>query len=222
MKYVIKYINNKIFLIFIIKFGVKMAKKYTKKEIKSDIRKIIIIFVIAVLFAILVNVTIEAFYPQPQYEDFCDDNYRAMAIGKPVDNCQEIIVKDYDYQKCQDLGGQIEYKIGSNGCPTSFYCETCYKEMDNANEKYNFIVFIVSAISGLIAVFLGLYLPKPKNPINEWVGSGFLLGGLFTLFVGTVRFFGDMGRYYRPLVILIELILVIWLTYKKLGEQKKK
>ena len=74
---------------------------------------------------------------------------------------------------------------------------------------------------GLIALIAGLYLPKKKNPINEWVGSGFLLGGILTILVGTVRYFGDMGRYARPIIILVELVLVIYLAYRKLGDKKK-
>jgi len=38
-----------------------------------DIRKIIIILVIGALFAFFVNALIEAVYPSPDYNDYCED-----------------------------------------------------------------------------------------------------------------------------------------------------
>jgi TctA family transporter len=150
-----------------------------------DIRRIIVIFVIAILFTIFVNVLVEAFYPQPEYEDYC-----LITIPEESDEPRKIARDD-----------------------------VCRGEYDQAREVYNFVVFVVSAVFGLVALFTGLHLPQKKNALHEWVGSGFLLGGLFTIFVGTMRYFGDMGRYMRPAVILVELVLVIYLTYKKLGRK---
>jgi hypothetical protein len=153
----------------------------------ADVRRIIVIFVIAILFTIFINVSIDAFYPQPEYTDYCEEP-RAV--------------------KMEEARLPVEFD------------DSCKEEFDAARARYNFLVFIVSAMTGLAALIIGLHLPQKKNVINEWVGSGFLLGGLFTIFVGTVRYFGDMGRYVRPIVILIELVLVIYLAYKKLGKKK--
>ena len=185
-----------------------------------DVRRIIVIFVIAVLFTILVNVSIDAFYDQPQYDKYCRVQFAkpmpvvpAGVICDPVQPSQEL------YDSCTPEKGQISYKMDSRGCSVEPYCEPCSGDFNRAQERYNFIVFLISAIAGLAALIVGLHLPQKNNPINEWVGSGFLLGGLITIFVGTARYFGDMGRYVRPVVILIELILVVYLAYKKLGKK---
>jgi|SRR3989344_1877134 len=184
-----------------------------------DVRRIIVIFVIAVLFTIFVNVSINAFYDQPQYDKYCRLEFtkpqpfvRENVQCNPLQPSQELL------GSCTSDKGQISYKTDERGCATEPYCEPCSGDFNRAQERYNFIVFLVSAIAGLIALVVGLHLPKKQNPINEWVGSGFLLGGLLTIFVGTARYFGDMGRYVRPVVILVDLVLVIYLAYKKLGK----
>ena len=47
-----------------------------------------------------------------------------------------------------------------------------------------------------------------------------MLGGLVTLFFGTFRYYEYLGRYVKPIVILVELIIVIYLSYKKLKDIK--
>lgn len=191
----------------------------------ADVRRIIVIFVIAILFTIFINVSIEAFYPMPDYADYCkNDNYpRPMPYKEPPSNfsCPEFQTPQTITHSCPSEKGSVEYKYDERGCAKEAYCETCNVALDKANQKYNLAVFIISAVMGLIALIAGLYLPQKKNPINEWVGSGFLLGGILTILVGTIRYFGDMGRYMRPIIILIELVLVIYLAYRKLGNRKK-
>ena len=98
-------------------------------------------------------------------------------------------------------------------------CNYCQKEYEHANEKFNLYNFIFSAIFALIAMGVGLYLPAQKGSLNEWVGTGFMLGGLLTLFVGTFMVFGELHRYIKPIVIFAELVIVLWLAYKKLDNK---
>ena len=192
----------------------------------ANARRILVIFVIAILFTVFVNVSIEAIYPYPEYEDYCTEERKHPHIPVHAEtekfSCPELNIPDELESSCKKQEGEIDYKYDSKDCPINAYCETCHNKLDNAQEKYNLIVFIVSSILGLVALIVGLNLPVKKNPIHEWVGSGFLLGGLITIFTGTIRYFGDMGRYIRPIIIFLELALVIYLAYKKLGKVKKK
>jgi hypothetical protein len=97
--------------------------------------------------------------------------------------------------------------------------DECRDEYDSAREKYNLVVFYVSIIFGLLAIVVGLYLPSHKEDLNQWIGSGFMLGGFFTLFVGTIRAYGDLHRMIRPIALLIELLIVIYVAYKKIGKK---
>ncbi|MBT7902715.1 hypothetical protein HN587_02555 [Candidatus Woesearchaeota archaeon] len=173
-----------------------------------DLRKVVIIFVIAVLYAIFVNSLIEAVYPNPRYDSFCGyEKPRSMPVSI---ECTQIDTPDCGFDS------SIKYSYDSNGCPTSAECNFCQRDHDAAQKMHNLVVFIVSSIFGLIAIAVGLYLPIKNNDLNEWIATGFMLGGLFTLFFGTAIFYEDMARFLRPVVILFELVLVIYLAYKKL------
>ncbi len=152
-----------------------------------DIRKIVIILVIGALFAFFVNALIEAVYPGPEYDDYCEEFVKPY----PLD---EERVDEGAWSECQD-------------------------QYDSAREKYNLVVFYVSIIFGLLAIVFGLYLPSHKDDLNQWIGSGFMLGGFFTLFIGTIRAYGDLHRFIRPIALLIELMIVIYVAYKKIGKK---
>lgn len=201
-----------------------MAKKQEKEQTvftKFDLRKIGIILVIAVLFSIFVFATINAVYPQPEYNDYCKYGDAAKPIRAPGDEkCADFKSATEDETKqCVDQEGYIAYKYDEYGCPKNYYCEFCQRDLDKANEKYNFVSFIISAIFALIAVGVGLYLPAQKGSLNEWVGTGFMLGGLITLFAGTIMVYGELHRFVKPVVIFAELVIVLWLSYKKLGNK---
>ena len=192
-----------------------------------DIRKIIIIFVVAVLFSVLVFSVIEAVYPSPEYNDFC--RFEA-PYAKPIPhyepkNCTYLEIPEDEQQTCNNKHGYIQYTYDSLGCPTSYKCDTCQYEFDKAREKYDQYVFYISALFSLIAIFIGLYLPAKTSSLNEWIGTGFMLGGTFALFFGTIRSFTSLGRYTRPVIIFLELALVIFIAYREIGnlrEDKKK
>lgn len=174
-----------------------------------DIRKILVIFVVAILFTLFSYALFDAFYPQVDYEDYCDEKVY-----------QELT----NMTSCQDAGGKWEFynyrpvKEGSNGyCNLDYYCSQDY---DEERENRSFYAFIVLSIFGAIAILIGLYLPL-TNPINEWIGTGFMLGGLFDVFFGTAMHYEDLGRFLKPAVLFMELALVIFLTYRKLGVSAK-
>lgn len=196
-----------------------------------ELRKYIVVLVITVLFAILVQSLIEAIYPEPQYDKFCRYYER---VPKPVyspsypvqGEKEKITHKCPEYNKpseeqlkqCVDSEGMAEYNYDEYGCPTKYGCNYCNKQLKDAQKKYSLVVFIVSAILGLIAIALGLILPTSKNLLHEWVGTGFMLGGVVTLFIGTIRYYADMYRVLRPIVIFIELLIVIYLIYNVFGK----
>ena len=189
----------------------------SKTTSKFDIRKIGLIFIIAILFTVFVFTSIDAVYPTPNYNDFCEERF----IEKPVvykdrADCKEIKgPSETETKACTDKKRQIAYEYDEFNCPKSYSCETCQNEYDTAREEHSFVVFIISAIFALIAIIIAFYLPTSSR-LNEWIGTGFLLGGLLTLFFGTIMVFGDLHRFVKPPIILAELILVIFLAYKKI------
>ena len=189
-----------------------------------DLRRIAIIFVIAILYAILVNAIIDAVYPSPKYEDYCVTS--RYYPEKPYPAAGELKCPSYkeptvqQLDECAQQKGFPDYTRDANGCPLSYKgCNFCQRDFDNASQKYNFYFFIISSILALVAIAVGLLLP-PSNSLNEWIATGFMLGGLVTLFFGTFRYYQYLGRYVKPLVIFAELVIVIYLAYRKLKDVK--
>lgn len=188
-----------------------------------DLRRVAIVFVIAVLYAIFVNAFIAAVYPSPKYEDFCRQRFYP---EKPYPAAGKIECPKYkeptrqELNDCADNKGSPDYLYDANSCPIEYKgCNFCQKNFDAENQKYNLYFFIFSSILALIAIGVGLLLPT-KNSLNEWIATGFLLGGLITLFFGTFRYYEYLGRFVKPAVILAELLIVIYLSYKKLKDIK--
>ena len=189
-----------------------------------DLRRVAIIFVIAVLYAIFVNAFIGAFYTAPKYDDFCKSRfypekpYPAAVERKDCPKYKEPTQEELD--KCAADKGYPEYRYDAFSCPVEYKgCNFCQRDFDNANQKYNFMYFIFSSILAVIAIGVGLMLPTDKS-LNEWVATGFMLGGLITLFFGTFRYYEYLGRYIKPIVIFAELVIVIFLSYRKLHDSK--
>lgn len=189
----------------------------------ADIRKIIIIFVVAILFAVLVFSVIEAVYPSPKYEDFCKGEYypKYEPTAKVATDCKVIEVSPQEEEACAKRSGIISYKRDSNGCALSYECDTCSHEYEIVMGKHSEYVFYISAVLSLIAVFIGLFLPAKGNALNEWIGTGFMLGGAFALFFGTAQSFMFLDRIVRPIVIFLELVLVIFVAYRKIGNLRE-
>jgi uncharacterized membrane protein len=166
-----------------------------------DFRKILVALAIAVLFAIFVNTSIEAISPSPQYDDFCNESmtgknpYRyAEPTTSPLTEEEKLTIDTYEQKnrECQDA-------------------------WQAAQEKHQFVVFLVSAIAGLIAIIAGLYI-SVSTPVGMSIASGFILDGLFALFFGTISGWGSIAKTVRPFVMLVELIIVIFVAYKQLNK----
>jgi hypothetical protein len=163
----------------------------------TDYRKLIVALVIAILFAIFVQTAIEAVRQAPEYNDFCDERPIPLKISdrnniSPEEEAEQTLQRE-EMDKCND-----EYR--------------------NAREEYNFVIFIVSAVLGLVAVLVGLYV-SVSSPVGLSIASGLLLGGLVTIFIGTMRGWDSIGVTIRPFVILAELIIVILVSYRKLNDK---
>ena len=165
-----------------------------------DVRKVVVVLLIAVLFSVFVFTTIKAIYPSPSWSDYCDDRFGPQPYRE--NECPSLNVSQDDRRACEEY---IDYEYDSNGCPTEYFCNVCPLEYNEADNKHSQIVFYVTAVLSLIAIFVGLTLPealndkkaKKRNDVHEWVGSGLLLGGAIVLLIGTVMNFDSLDRFVK-------------------------
>ncbi len=169
---------------------------------------------IAILFTTFVLVTIDAFYPRPEYEDYCEFKPSRVPLNKESVDCdfQTTGLEDQCYQE----EGTPRFDYDDQGCRVFKECDYCSKEYDNAQEKYSNNLFIILAPLGALAILWGVYY-RP-----EFLGSGFMFSGIILMFYGTVQNFEDLNKYFKSFVILMELLLVLFIAYKKIIPDNKK
>jgi len=143
---------------------------------------------IAILFAIFINLGVSTFYPGPDFENFKPEDCLDERVPKPV----------------QLEGEPIEYETR----------EECFEwsndSFQNSKNKYERNVFIILIIGGIIGIVLGVVLTVSS------VAAGLLYGGILTLFIAVVRYWGNLQDYARFIIVGIALAFLIWLGYKKL------
>ena len=127
----------------------------------------------------------------------------ALFIGYGIDTF-------YEAPEWEDYCDRFAEPLGKNITEFEQSQKQCSEEFDAATEPYNRNIFVVTLIIGMIAVIVGgvvLHL--------ESVSSGIMAGGVLTLIYGTIRYWGDMHKYLRFVILTIVLIVLIWIGYKK-------
>ncbi|MBT5342405.1 hypothetical protein HOL59_02360, partial [Candidatus Woesearchaeota archaeon] len=81
---------------------------------------------------------------------------------------------------------------------------------DLARTKHDKIVFIVSIIVGLMAIFTGVLLKK------DAASTGILSGGVLLIIYGTIRYWQHANDTLKFILLGIVLAVLIWIAYKKL------
>jgi hypothetical protein len=169
-----------------------------------------ITFAVAVLFSTFVIVSVDSFYEEPRYEDFCQNpNYPKFVSP----SCR--YGEDPRVTQCYDSMGTPTFTYNESGCEVFSGCTTCNKDFENAQKNYTRNLFLIIAPLGLIAVVAGVLY------YIEFIGTGFMFSGVFLMFYATVRYFEDMHKYLRPIVLFIELSVILWIAFKKLVVRKK-
>ncbi len=175
-----------------------------------DPKKLAMIIGIAILLPLFVGLFIDAIYSAPEYRDFCNKSEYVPPVRPGEYDCN--VEFSTEYQECLEQGGipRLEY---TDSCPSFKECDFCNKEYRQALENYNKNLFFIIAPIGLIIVVLGLYLAI------DYLGAGLMFAGLITLFYATLRAFPDLGKLTKSLVILIELLIIMWIGYKKIDKK---
>jgi len=191
----------------------------------DNVRKFGVIAAIALLFTLFTLSIIDVVMPEPRYEQYCPSAYEMNVPVMPVpygkepaaQNCSDLVGPTAAEQdNCSEMKGYLEYRYASDGCPESFFCNTCNAQQEKAYKQYRLVGFIISSIMGLAGILVGLYLRHDKDVV-EWIYSGVLIGGILTIFIGTLSYFHDMGRFIKPFVLLGEFFIIIWVAMKTMN-----
>ena len=180
----------------------------------DQLKKFAVIATIGILFAVLAFSISDLVLDQPEYSDFCDNSLYARPRPMPDQECEDPLTAPQDFeQECRAEGGNVRYELDEDGCAVDYVCDMCSAEYSSANERHQLFSFTMVSLIGLTGIFAGIY-SKPKDEVISWLLSGFIIGGLVSIFVATISFFNAMDPVMRPLVIIAEIVLVAWLTIR--------
>lgn len=170
---------------------------------------------IAVLFAILIGLGIDAFYTSPKYENFCNNSGEYYGYPEKILATQNCSVNYSQYNEmiadCSTRGGFIDYKYNSQGCSIPDKCNMCGKEFQDVQNVYNRNVFYIAFAIGIAAIIAGLI-------ITEILGAGLMFGGILTAVYGIMRYFSELGKIARFLVVLFGFLVLIFVGRKKVND----
>jgi hypothetical protein len=186
----------------------------------DKIKKIGVIIVIAILFSMFCFSLVDVAMERPNYSDYCDEKPVPL---RPIQKDMECPALEepssLERAECSKTDGNIEFNYDNSGCPVSYECNTCRGGYEEASENYRLIAFIISTLLGISAVIAGMYI-KSDNEIVEWVYAGIVIGGIATIFIGTMQYFGDMGRFIKPFILLAVIALIIWVAVRTAKKKK--
>ncbi len=180
-----------------------------------ELKKVALTIGIAILFTLFVVFFIDAVYESPEYDQYCSGMYYPQPVKVGSENCPAVYNEQL-FNQCVRDKGEVRYKYDERGCEKDPYCDYCSRDFNQVLSKYNKNILFISAIVGIIAILAGLYLPRTIDAI----ASGFLFGGILVVAQGTIRVFGDLGKTSRVVILGIELLVLVWIGYKKVRDKK--
>ena len=186
-----------------------------------NIKNLILGIGIVVIFGLALWQGIEAFYPSPQYDDFCTPGrfeayypLKTPAVGESCTYTQEL--RDAE-ARCYSEKGQPIYEYDDKGCYISVReCDYCQRDFEEAQDAHSKIVFIIAVIIGVITLIIG-YGVLSVEP----VGSALIGSGIWAIFWGSAINWRNFSNIWRFLLLLAALILIVWFALR-LNKKKEK
>lgn len=164
------------------------------------VKSVILSIAIALISVFFFVYAIQAIYPGPLSEDYCNYN-RPVTMVETRSSCEALNGTWNEYPKPE-----------SNVTGYCDYYTKCQDNYQNVREPYERNVFFANLIIGIVLVVTGIFLALPS------VSSGLMGGGVIMLVYGTIRNWGNLSDTLRTIMLGIALIILIWLGYKKLNK----
>lgn len=172
----------------------------------TKVKIIILSIAIAIVLSSFVILLVKSINPSPEWSDYCGKE-RAPKLFREQETITQVT--------CEANEGEWFPQViqcVTEPCPQGYcdYYSECQKEYDTARDEHNLVLFIVSAIAGLLAITVGIILALPS------VSSGLMIGGTFLMFFGTMSYWSNIVNWLRTIILGVVLVVLIVLGYKKL------
>lgn len=181
-----------------------------------QIKNIVLGIGIFVVFMLMLGYGIEAFYPSPQYEDYCKGSdygrypVKADFSGDVSNNCTFSRALQEQQDKCAMDRGQPIFNYDDNGCTIALKeCNMCNKQFEEADRAYTKLLFVIALIAGIVTLIVGFAVLSV-----EPVGSALMASGIGAIFYGSIRNWTNLSDIWRFLLLLIALVILIWIALR--------
>ena len=149
---------------------------------------------IAVVLYILILLGVQAFYPAPDYQNFCN---QSEMYYQPV---------NYGYEKCLDNMTVGECRASMNLQSNEEQIK-CQKDYDDASKHYNKNFFIIASIIGALVLISSYFFLRIPN-----ISAGISCSGIILIFWAFVRGWDSTDTKLKFIIALVITIIVITLT----------
>ncbi|MBU0577647.1 hypothetical protein KKF73_03710 [Patescibacteria group bacterium] len=156
---------------------------------------------IAVVVYVTMLLGIQAFYPAPDYDDFCTEEIR---YSEPL----------LGYEGCTDdmTLGQCRQQI-KEGEAGDTEMQKCHEDYNAAEEVYGKNFFIIASILGVIAVLVSFFLFIKVTSITVInITSGIACSGIVMILWAFMRGWESTDEKLKFVVGLIIAVIIITLT----------
>lgn len=165
---------------------------------------------IFVVFMFMIAYGIQAFYPAPQYDSYCEGNIFVPKFIEPYAQCISSRILQEAEQACYNSKGFPEYTYNDTGCAIAVKeCNYCQRDFENARLHYDKNVFVIALLIGIITLFLG-YSAFSTEPVS----SSLMASGIGAIFYGSAKNWENLSNIWRFLLLVTALILLIWIALK--------
>jgi len=169
-----------------------------------DIKEYATVIAIGVLFSLFFGLLVDALYEAPVYDNYCVERG---AYTKPIrdmasSSCTYDAAEQQRIDYCYNDKGQPIFVYNEQGCQVYSECDYCGVEYNAVNQRYNRNLFFILSPLAVIAIVIGLLWTLTI------IGSGVMFGGILLLLYSTARYFSDMSKPLRVIIVFVELLLI--------------
>lgn len=109
-----------------------------------------------------------------------------------------------------------ELQNGSTTSPSPAESQKCYQDYQQSLNNYHSTIFYITSIAALIAIIVILVFFANYGGIAWYINTGTILGALFAILTSTLTSYNSLARPLRPIILLVEIAIVVWVAYKRL------
>lgn len=178
-----------------------------------NVKNLVLGIGIFIVYLLVLNYGIEAFYPSPDYTS-CNrqsvyyPDY-PVKVGVNGANCSVSPTPQQQNQCIEQGGNLVADTYDAQGCPATYTCDLCYKELEEEQKMHSQVVFFIALVVGIITLLVG-YLVLSTEP----VGSALMASGVGALVYGSMRNWANLSNVWRFVLLLAALVLLVWIALR--------